>query len=74
MGVKIITDSTCYIKSELLKEYDIKIISLSVIMEGKSYREQELDNIEFYKDMDKLRRYQHHHNQAWKKVLKHSRK
>lgn len=55
MGVKIITDSTCYIKRELLKAYDIKVISLSVIMEGKGYRELELNNIDFYNDMDKFK-------------------
>lgn len=55
MGVKIITDSTCYIKSELISEYDIKVVSLNVIIEGKSYRELELDSLNFYKEMDKLK-------------------
>lgn len=54
MSVRLITDSTCYIKKDLINEYDISILSLNVIMNNESYREVDLDNIEFYKEMDKL--------------------
>lgn len=53
MGVKIVTDSTSYIPKEIIKEYDISIVSLNVVLNGKSYREVDLDNLEFYKEMDK---------------------
>lgn len=52
MGIKIVTDSTSYIPEELLKEYDISVVSLNVVLEGKSYREIDLKNEEFYKKMD----------------------
>lgn len=52
MGIKIITDSTSYIPEELLKEYDIKVVSLGVIMENESYRELEIDKNTFYNKMD----------------------
>ena len=52
MGVKIVTDSTCYIPNELVDEYDISIVSLNVVLNGDSYREVDLDNVEFYKMMD----------------------
>lgn len=52
MSVKIITDSTSYIPEEYKKKYDIKVVSLNVIMNGKSFREVELDNIEFCEYME----------------------
>ncbi len=52
MSVKIITDSTSYIPEELIKKYDIRVVSLSVIINNKSYRETDLKNSEFYKMMD----------------------
>ena len=52
MGVKLVTDSTSYISEEMRKEYDISVVSLNVILNGKSYREVDLDNEEFYKAMD----------------------
>lgn len=54
MSIKIVTDSTSYIPSELLREYDIKVVSLNVVMNGKSYREVDLKNEDFYIEMDKL--------------------
>jgi fatty acid-binding protein DegV len=53
MSVKIITDSTSYIPKELIEKYDIKVVSLNVIMNNISYRETELKNSEFYEMMDK---------------------
>ena len=44
MGVKLVTDSTSYISEELIHEYDISITSLNVILQGKSYREANLDH------------------------------
>ena len=51
--VKLVTDSTSYIPKELQDKHDITIISLNVILDGKSYREVDLDNVQFYKDMEK---------------------
>lgn len=52
MGIKIVTDSTSYIPSEYIEKYDIKVISLNVIMNGVSKREVDIDNKYFYKEMD----------------------
>ena len=52
MSVKLITDSTSYIPEELIKKYDIKVVSLSVTINNKNFREVDLDNIEFYKMME----------------------
>ena len=54
MSVKLVTDSTCYIPEELVKKYHISILSLNVIMGHDSYREVELDNVNFYKKMDEI--------------------
>ena len=53
MAVKIVTDSTSYIPDELIKEYDISVVSLNVLLNGISYREVELENEKFYEEMDK---------------------
>ena len=52
MGVKLVTDSTSYISEELINKYNISIASLNVILQGKSYREVNLDNKYFYEVMD----------------------
>lgn len=52
MAVKIVTDSTSYISDSLLKELDISVVSLNVVLNGTSYREVELDNEKFYDEMD----------------------
>jgi DegV family protein with EDD domain len=53
--IKIVTDSTCCIPSELIKEYDIRIVPVGVVIDGKGYK----DNIDITLDdfrqmMDKL--------------------
>lgn len=52
MGIKIVTDSTSYIPSGYIEKYDIKVVSLNVIMNGVSKREVDIDNKYFYKEMD----------------------
>lgn len=54
MSIRIITDSTSYIPQSVCKENNISVISLNVIMNGKSSREIDLKNEEFYDEMDKL--------------------
>jgi fatty acid-binding protein DegV len=44
MSIKVITDSTSYIPEELLKTYDISVISLNVVLNGESVRELDLTN------------------------------
>lgn len=51
--VKVVVDSTSYIPKELLTENDISVVSLNVLLNGKSYREVDLENEFFYKEMDK---------------------
>lgn len=55
MAIKIVTDSTSYIPAEYLKKYDIKVVSLNVIMDGISRRELDLDNSTFYSEMAKAK-------------------
>ena len=52
MAIKIVTDSTSYIPEEFINKYDISVVSLNVIMNGKSIREIDLDNETFYKQME----------------------
>ena len=51
MAIKIVTDSTSYIPNEYLDKYDIKIVSLNVVMDGISRREVDIDNKYFYEEM-----------------------
>ncbi|MGL4737170.1 MAG: DegV family protein [Cellulosilyticaceae bacterium] len=51
MSIKVVTDSTSYIPEELLKMYDISVISLNVIINDKSVRELDLSNDSFYEAM-----------------------
>lgn len=53
MSVKLVTDSTAYIPKEVIDELDIAVVSLNVILNGKSYREVELNNKTFYEEMDR---------------------
>ena len=53
MSVRLVTDSTSYIHKNLIKELEISVASLNVVLNGKSYREVELDNKTFYEEMDK---------------------
>ena len=39
MKIKIISDSTCDLNQELLNRYDISLVPLSVIMDGKDYKD-----------------------------------
>ncbi|MEG2868655.1 MAG: DegV family protein [Terrisporobacter sp.] len=51
MAIKIVTDSTSYIPTEYIDKYDIKIVSLNVVMDGVSRREVDIDNNYFYEEM-----------------------
>lgn len=53
MSVKIVTDSTSYIPKEYIRQYNIRIVSLNVIMDGVSEREVEIDDRVFYDKMEK---------------------
>ena len=50
--VKVAVDSTSYIAKETLIENDISVVSLNVLLNGKSYREVDLENEFFYKEMN----------------------
>ena len=54
MGIKIVTDSTSYIPKDLVEKYDISVVSLGIVMEGKGQKEVEIDNDDFYKKLGKL--------------------
>ncbi len=52
MAVKVITDSTSYINSNIQKELDIKVLSLYVNFNDDSIKEIEISNEDFYKKME----------------------
>jgi len=54
--IKLITDSTSYIPKELLKKYDIKVVSLSVAFDDEIYIENEISNEEFYNILDEYKK------------------
>ncbi|MCC3866932.1 DegV family protein [Terrisporobacter mayombei] len=54
MAIKVVIDSTSYIPNEYIDKYDIKIISLNVVMDGVSRREVDIDNKYFYEEMSKV--------------------
>ncbi|KID42568.1 DegV family protein [Fructilactobacillus fructivorans] len=52
MKTAIVTDSTSYLSKEDLKKYNVHIIPISVILDGKDYREGiDITNDEFYKKL-----------------------
>ena len=51
MSIKIVTDSTSYISQDYIDKYDIKIVSLNVTMNEKSYRELDIENDDFYEEV-----------------------
>ncbi|WP_297438818.1 DegV family protein [uncultured Clostridium sp.] len=53
MSIKIVTDSTSYIPKEFIEKYDIRVVSLSVITNGESERELDINSKEFYEKIDK---------------------
>ena len=50
MSIKVVTDSTSYIPEELLKKYDITLVSLSVLIDGENIRELDIDKKAFTKE------------------------
>ncbi len=49
-NVAIVTDSTAYLPDELTKQYDITVLSLSIIWDGQSYRDGiDMQPSEFYR-------------------------
>lgn len=54
MGIKIVTDSTSYIPKKLQEKYDITVVSLGIAMEGKGYKELEINNDDFYKKLSEM--------------------
>lgn len=57
MAVKIITDSTSYLSEEMIKKYDISVLSLNVTLGDKSIREVDITNDEFYKLMEETKEF-----------------
>jgi DegV family protein with EDD domain len=49
MGIKIVTDSTCYIPKDVRESQDISVVSLSVNFGSETYLEEEMDYESFYK-------------------------
>ena len=38
MNIKIISDSTCDLPKEILEKYDITLVPLTVVKDGKEYK------------------------------------
>lgn len=52
MSIRIVTDSTAYLPTNLLKKYDIKVLSLSVSFGDEIYKETEITNEFFFNKLD----------------------
>lgn len=52
MAVKILTDSTSYIDKQVIKDLDIRTVSLNVIFEDEGFKETNIDNNTFYEMME----------------------
>jgi len=48
--IAIMTDTVSYIPQALVNEYDIKVIPMNVLIEGKNYPENEVDLPKYYDD------------------------
>ena len=48
MSIKVITDSTSYLPEFLINEYDISVVSLSVVFDDEVIKELEISNEDFY--------------------------
>ena len=53
MGIKIVTDSTCYIPKHIRKSKDINVVSLSVNFGSDSYQEEDMEYGDFYEKLSK---------------------
>lgn len=51
--IKIVTDSTSYIPQTLLKQYDISVVSLGVLLNDENIRELDIEDATFYEKMAK---------------------
>ncbi|MBN2795450.1 MAG: DegV family protein [Clostridia bacterium] len=49
--IKLVTDSTAYIPEDILKQYDIRVLSLSVSFGNEIYKETEITNNFFYEKL-----------------------
>ena len=47
--VGIVTDSTNCLPEELIKEYDIRVVSVGFSFDGKAYRDKDITNDEFWR-------------------------
>ncbi|CEQ22810.1 degV family protein [[Clostridium] sordellii] len=55
MKIKLICDSLCDIPMELAEKYDIEIMPLTIIIDGKEYKDGiDMTNEEFYETMKKI--------------------
>ncbi len=54
MSIRIVTDSTAYIPTDLQQKYHISVISLNIISNGVSEREVEVDLAKFYDSLAQL--------------------
>jgi DegV family protein with EDD domain len=49
MAVRVVTDSTSYIPAEMSAGLEISLVSLSVTLDGRSFRELDMDTDEFWR-------------------------
>lgn len=51
MSIKIITDSSCDLSLDIIKKYNIGLIGLNISINNQNYKDTEMSNDEFYKEM-----------------------
>ncbi|MGL5084356.1 MAG: DegV family protein [Clostridium sp.] len=57
MAIKIITDSTSYLSEEMIKKYDISVLSLNITLNNESIREVDINNEKFYDSMNESKEF-----------------
>ncbi len=50
--IKIVTDSTAYLRQEDIQKYEISVVPLNVTFDGENFKENEKNYEEFYKQLD----------------------
>lgn len=57
MAIKIVTDSTSYIPKKYLEKYDIRVVSLNILLKNTNRRETSISNQTFYKEMEEAKEF-----------------
>ncbi|MDY6912435.1 MAG: DegV family protein, partial [Chloroflexota bacterium] len=55
-NVRIVTDSTHCLPAEMIQEYNVRVVPITLIIDGKSYRDQvDITSDEFFKVLKEVK-------------------